>query len=146
MVEAVTRHPRLRVVGVRGANLSSLKPGLLGRMVEKLEEMEMNSLQLTKQQLEAVMTALYESDSRLKKLDISNNDLSNVDASLLASAVNRLEEVEMNHTKLTVEQGEAILTQSLVKTSLRRLQIRGVRVRDKNLVARAKLVIGELLM
>ena len=57
----------------------------------------------------------------------------------------------MNHTKLTVEQGEAILTQSLVKTSLRRLDMNignhwdGSEI-DRELVARARLVIEDIWM
>ena len=49
-----------------------------------------------------------------------------------------------NTRLLTGEQVEAILTQSLVKTSLRRLEMRGVRGLDEDLVARASLAIGQL--
>ena len=211
VVEAVTRHPGLRVVRMRNNSLYSVDPGLLGKMVKKLERVDMRTFLtgLTGQQLEAVMTALCESDSRLKKLAIgklkfnkivsvaiTDNDLSSVDAGLLASAlnmleevvmyrteltkeqgeaiftaiiegncnmkklvisdnnlstvdaraVNSLEEVVMDGTKLTVEQKKAILTHSLVKTSLRRLEMRRVRLMDNDLVARARLAIGKLLI
>ena len=52
------------------ANQSSVDPGLMGRMVKKLEEVQMSYSESTGQQVEAVMTALCKSDSRLKKLAI----------------------------------------------------------------------------
>ena len=67
------------------------------------------------------MNGISEGNSRLKMLEIACDDLSLVDASLLARALNRLEVVEVRWSELTQEQGEAILTQSLVKTSLRSL-------------------------
>ena len=82
----------------------------------------------------------------MKKLYISYNDLSTVDPGLLASAVNRLEEVEMS-TVWSIEQVEAILRQSLVKTSLKKLGMWGSvedTELDEDLVARARLAIEEL--
>jgi hypothetical protein len=99
MVEAVTRQEGLRVVGMCVVNMSPLDPGLLARMVKKLEEVEMSCSQFTGQQLESVMTALCESDSRSKKLNMSDINLSSVDLGLLARAVNRMEEVEMDRNK-----------------------------------------------
>jgi hypothetical protein len=64
---------------------------------------------------------------------------------LLARAVNRLEEVRMEGTKLTKQQVEEILTQSLVETSLKDLRIglRGPKSKsDKSLVSIARNSIG----
>ena len=149
-------------------NLSSVDASLLARAVNMLEEVQMYSTELTGQQTEAIFTAIIEGNCKMKKLDMSGNILSNVDAGLLASAVNSLEEVKMNFTKLTKDQVEAVLTQSLVNTSLRRLEIGTHRLMgrrleiedyrdsglglvrlelgwlDEDLVARATLAIGEL--
>ena len=78
--------------------------------------------------------------------------------SLLASAVNRLEDANMSgDTELTLEQVEAILTQSLVKTSLRSLEISSVEGpdgllmdledmgMDEEFVGRARFVIGKIV-
>ena len=149
-------------------NLSSVDASPLARAVNMLEEVQMYSTELTGQQTEAIFTAIIEGNCNIKKLDMSGNILSNVDAGLLASAVNSLEEVKMNFTKLTKDQVEAVLTQSLVNTSLRRLEIGTHRLMgrrleiedyrdsglglvrlelgwlDEDLVARATLAIGEL--
>ena len=57
VLEAVVRHPLLRVVRMNETDLSSVDPGLLARVVARMEEVEMSWAELTGQQLEAVMTA-----------------------------------------------------------------------------------------
>ena len=60
-------------------------------------------------------------------------------------AVNSLEEVDIRHTLLTREQVEAILNQSLVKTSLKRLVLGRVSGGvEQDLVGRAQQGIKEL--
>ena len=147
VMEAVARHPGLRLVEMCGANLSSVDAGLLARVVDKLEEVSFLDTELTGKQVEAVMTAIRAEGCLVKKLNISFNNLSTVEPRLLASLVNRLEEVRMYRTQLTVKQVEAVLTQSLVKTSLRKLVMEGNEENselDEDLVARARLAIGEL--
>ena len=146
---------RLKKLDISHNNLATVSPALLASAVSSLQEAVLSHTQLTWQQGEAILTAITSGDSRLKILNISGNNLAKVDPGLLASAVNRLEEVEVevkmwvgghrwNSMLLTMEQMVAILTQSLVKTSLRRLEMRGVRGLDKDLVARATLAIGQL--
>ena len=147
VMEAVARHPGLRLVEMCGANLSSVDAGLLVRVVDKLEEVSFLDTELTGKQVEAVMAAIRAEGCLVKKLNISFNNLSTVEPRLLASLVNRLEEVRMYRTQLTVKQVEAVLTQSLVKTSLRKLVMEGNEENselDEDLVARARLAIGEL--
>ena len=147
VMEAVARHPGLRLVEMCGANLSSVDAGLLARVVDKLEEVSFLDTELTGKQVEAVMAALRAEGCLVKKLNISFNNLSIVEPRLLASLVNRLEEVRMHKTQLTVKQVETVLTRSLVKTSLRRLVMEGNEENselDEDLVARARLVVGEL--
>ena len=79
-----------------------------------------------------------------------------MDPALLARTLTRLKEVKMCFTLLTVEQSEAVLTQSLVNTSLRKLEMYEDRedfldencedLLNDDLVAKARLVIGELVV
>ena len=62
---------------------------------------------------------------------------------MLARAVNSLEDVVLHDTQLSKQQAEAILSQSLRKTSLRRLVMKYEGL-DENLVARARLVINNV--
>ena len=109
MLQAVARHQGLRVMGMGGAQLSLVDPGLLARVVNRLEEVEMWSKDLTMKQWEEIMIAKVNGDSRLKKLDLSNNILPKVDASLLARAEARLEEVKLWDTRLTMKQWEEVM-------------------------------------
>ena len=130
-------------------NLSAVGPGLVVSAVKQVEELNVEKTQLTRKQAEAILIAISEGICELKKLDISNNDFSTVSPWLLASALNRLEEVVISDdTQLTKEQVEAILTKSCLKTSLKKLQIAKVwaDILDGELVARAGFVIRELVL
>ena len=153
MIVKVKGDSRLKKLDLSNNILPKVDAGLLARAVARLEEVKLWDTRLTMKQWEDVMTAIGQGDSRLKKLEISNNNMSKVDPGLLARAVNRLEEVDMYRTQLTFKQAEAILTQSLVKTSLRKLEFsedwnsfpdNDPEDVDEDLVARARLVIGEL--
>ena len=128
-------------------NLSSVDPRLLAIAVTRVEEVVVLMTELTARQVEAIMATLDAGGGLVKRLNISFNNLSTVDPALLARVVNRLEEVKMNKTELTVLQMETILTQSLLKTSLRKLEmfyhLDDSRI-DEMLVARARLVIKQL--
>ena len=146
LLEAVLSHPGLRSVHLSLTDLSSVEPHLPARLRHRLEQVDMWSSELTSQQLEAILTAAQAS-STLRKLNLGNNKLSLLEPELMAMAVNSLEDVDIRHTLLTREQVEAILNQSLVKTSLKRLVLGrlsgGV---EQDLVGRAQQGIKELLL
>ena len=127
-------------------NLSSVDAELLARAVTSLVEVNLENTELTQEQSEAVFAAIIERDSQLEKLDMRGNNLSLVEPSILGRAVNNLEEVNLGYCQLSQQQAEAILTESLVKTSLRKLDMSGCRlagpdVLDEDLVARTRLAI-----
>ena len=141
------RQSKLRKLGTPSKNLSTVDAGLIAIVVYRLVWVQFCRTGMTVKQWEAILTGISEGNSRLKKLEIACDDLSLVDASLLARALNRLEVVEVRWSELTQEQGEAILTQSLVKTSLRSLMM----MKDwqdwriiADLEERARLVIQEI--
>ena len=91
-------------------NLSSIDLGLLANAACRLEEVDLCYTQLTGQQVEEVMTAIYERQSWLKDMNVSGIDLSALDHCLLARAVTWLLEVKMVDTQLTRQQVDRILT------------------------------------
>eukprot|EP00092_Neocalanus_flemingeri_P010344 GFUD01011142.1.p1 GENE.GFUD01011142.1~~GFUD01011142.1.p1 ORF type:complete len:329 (+),score=72.57 GFUD01011142.1:200-1186(+) len=137
----------------------SIEPGLLGRAINKLEEFETNC-ELSSQQAEAIFEGIN-GDSCLKKLKIENCNFALVKPYVLAIAVNKLKEAELVYDctrpgHMSKDQAEAILSQSLVTTSLKSLKfgliiddmydihdIYGGMV-DNTLLLRAKQVIGEV--
>ena len=134
-------------------NLSTVDPNLLARVLTGMEEVKWvevrGEVELTLIQVEAILTAICAEDCLVKKLDISSLNLSSVEPGLLARALNRLEEVEMSSvTYLTTSQVEAVLRQSLMQTSLRKLELELDSEEntelDEGLEARARLAIGYL--
>ena len=110
VLQAVARHQGLKKLVMNEINVSTVEKGLLAIVVSNLEEVEISKTQLTVQQLEAIITAICAGDCLVKKLDISRNNLSTVNHSLLASALKMIEEVNLSGTDLTVQQMEAIMT------------------------------------
>ena len=89
-------------------DLSRVDPGLLARAVTKLEVMDVQDTELSQQQVVAIITAVSES-KKITELYIGENDLSIVDPGLLTKAVTKLVRLDLENTKLTQHQDEAIL-------------------------------------
>ena len=134
----------LRKLDLWENELSSVEPELLARAVATLEEVNLGRTGLTRQQGEAIFAALAGTGSSLRKLFMSENNLSSVEPGLMARAVNRLESVTLKWTTLTGEQVTGMLAASLEGTRLTDLWVvgyeGGVQVQEE-LVARAKLAI-----
>ena len=62
--------------------------------------------------------------SALEELNLSTNDFSSVNTTLMATAVNKLRKVFMFYTGLTEDQVEAILKIGLKETNLLHLDLR----------------------
>ena len=116
----LTGETKLKRLSILNAILTSVDPGLLARAVAKLEPVELprDLAQLTDQQLEAVYTAVAGGETKVKRLSVR---ISSIELELLARAVNQLEYLGAT---LTSRQAEVILTQSLLKTSLKKMLIR----------------------
>ena len=89
-------------------DLSKVDPGLLARAVTKLEVMDVQDTELSQQQVVAIITAVSKS-KKITELYIGENDLSIVDPGLLTKAVTKLVRLDLENTKLTQQQDEAIL-------------------------------------
>jgi len=121
LLQAVVRHPGLKEMEV-WADLSSVDPELLAQAVTQLEEVWLQRTSLTPQQVTAICTAMT-GNSQLKTLDLRANNLSLVDAGLLAQAVTQLEEVELGYTRLTPQQVTALCTATTGNSKLKALNM-----------------------
>ena len=110
LFQTVATLPRLKNVELYDTNLSSVEPGLLARVVNRLEMIIMLDTDMTSQQADAVFAAIAE-DSTVKILSIGCNNLSNVEPSVIAKAVNRVQKVYMRSIQLSSHQVTAILRQ-----------------------------------
>ena len=95
-----------------GPILSSVEASNLAASVCRIEAVYLYDTELTTHQLNTVFSAVVDCSElqllKLKKLMVSKNNLSAVTPDILASAVCRLEEVNLNYTKLTVTQLNAM--------------------------------------
>jgi len=97
-------------------NANSVPPSIIGQAISRLNTVSLCGTQLTKEQFEAVLEAMLVSET-LENVDLSYNNLSQVDSELLAKAVCRMVTVDLSDTELTKVQSTAILTKMLSSSS-----------------------------
>jgi len=123
LFSAVSPNCQLKSLDLSGNNLSCVEPGLFGRVVTGLEEWKFTrdvrifgyyalGSGITDDQKQALFTAMCP-NRPLKKLNLFGIDLSAVDEDVLATAVNRLEEVDLRETGLDTDQLRSILNHVL---------------------------------
>ena len=103
-------------------NLSSVEPELLKTAVRKLEEVHLTWSKLTCQQVEALFATDNEA-TKLKSLTIAGNNLSSVEPALLATALSKLEKVNILECSLTRKQAETLFVTKNVATKLKYLNL-----------------------
>ena len=108
IVKILTAFCKGTTIHISMNDLSRVDPGLLARAVTKLEVMDVQDTELSQQQVVAIITAVSES-KKITELYIGENDLSIVDPGLLTKAVTKLVRLDLENTKLTQQQDEAIL-------------------------------------
>ena len=128
-----------------GINLSQVNPDVLGMIINKLENVNINKCQLTSQQCETMFNIMVLA-TKLRMLVIGHNNLSTVDPGTLATATNRLDYVTIDHTVLTQQQVLCLLRQAATKTRLNTLVLRRAVVQGvgQQLIQEARQSIGSL--
>ena len=121
VLTAISENSSVKKLDLSGGHkMNSIAPDLLARAVSQLENVDIGGANLTNRQTEAIFHALNES-TKLKVLNMEDMNLSSVDVSLMARVVNSLEEATLHYSQLSTQQAEAILAQSCVQTSLKKL-------------------------
>ena len=109
ILTAVSEGSTLTELKIGYNNLSGVDLELLAKVVTNLDTLNLKNTKLTQQQIASVITSASKG-SKLKKLNISENDLSGVDPGLLAKAVVNLETLDIGNTKLTQQQAAVIFS------------------------------------
>ena len=127
-LEAVASLPqdgaRLRKLNLSENTLSSkVDPELLGRAVARVEEVNLWRTSLSPKQGAALCSALQEAASRVRVLNLSESSLAAVRAEELGAAVARLEEVNLDYTRLTSSQARQVWAALAGPSKLRKLTI-----------------------
>ena len=155
----LSKNNNLHCLNLFNTNLFAVRPQQLAEAVTQVHEVTLWSCRLTPKHSEAIFRAMT-SSCKLRKLDLSYNNLSTVNPNVLAAAINLLKNADLGCTCLTGEQAstilsyqiispslqvDAILCQTLASTSLESLWISGVKGEvDREAVARAARIVPEL--
>ena len=94
LLEAVSTHPGLKRVEAnpRYTNLSSVRPELLTKALNKMEVVDLVATSLTPQQLNDLCCSIsFDATNKIQSLSLSGNNLTSMEPALLAEAVSRLD-------------------------------------------------------
>eukprot|EP00092_Neocalanus_flemingeri_P034686 GFUD01037737.1.p1 GENE.GFUD01037737.1~~GFUD01037737.1.p1 ORF type:complete len:476 (-),score=87.05 GFUD01037737.1:267-1694(-) len=117
------RGKQLTFLSIGHNDLSSVPPEIFAGALKNITKVNINATGITPDQAEALFTVILVNSS-LKELQISTNDFSSVNTSLMARAINNLERAFMFYTGLTEQQVEEILQLGLKETNLLHLDLR----------------------
>ena len=98
LLEAVAKHPGLRRVDTNPGftNLSSVKPELLAKALNKIEDVCLREASLVPQQLDYLCcNIIFDETNNIQRLDLFRNDLTSVEPTVLAQAVSKLEKANL---------------------------------------------------
>ena len=141
LLTAICKGSTLRKLNIGRNNLSGVEPELFGKAVAILEEVNMRHCSITASQADQLMMAISTKGSQTRKLNIAENFLTSINPTLLAVALNTLEEAVLYFTFLSEDQARIVLSQSLVGTQLKRLKFGPVGDLEVEVVDKARQVI-----
>ena len=124
MCAGLKRNKKLNTFCLKKNNLTSVSPNLLSRALIHLQKLDLDEVELTREQMTATFELLLTS-AQLKKLRIRKVDLSFVEPSLMSHLVSKLEEVTFEAIGLTSDQGRAIFEKLNETEVLRKLDLNG---------------------
>ena len=125
VVTAACESGQLRGLHLSGNILTHVATDLLVKCVSRLEMLSVSLAHLSQVQVEHMVKAMSTSSCNIRHLDISHNDLSQVDPAELAIAVNNLEKVVLHNTFISEYQAIKILKHVITQTELKELNIGG---------------------
>ena len=110
MFKAISKESsRMKELNIHSIDLSSLPPSLITSTLASLESANLWGTMLTQEQLEDIFNMLP-TVTKLKHLNLSNNDLSLIPPYTFSSSISKLIKAELCHTKLIPIQITMLLT------------------------------------
>ena len=143
---------RIKKLNLRGQKLCTVDPSnsfirILSEAVSMLDAVDMSGVGLSADEWVAVFHGLC-GEAKLRFLDVSGNDLHQVDPHILAASLSRLERLSIRRAKITKVQAEAWFTRMRDGSKLKELDIRGTDLSsvDAALLGDAINMIDEVIM
>ena len=104
-------------------DLSSLQPDLFVAVTRNVRSLDLYNSRVTQGQMEGLLNALAIKPT-VREINLNYNDLSQVDAQVLAQGLNQVSKAFLYKTELTEVQVEAILDQGMKQSRLMHLDLR----------------------
>jgi len=105
---AIKSGSKLKKLLVPRNNLGEVECTVFSGILQHLVELDLESTSLRAVQSEAIMLSVAASPGKLKKLILQGNDLEQVDATVIARAVTKIESLNIAQTELSSKQAEEI--------------------------------------
>eukprot|EP00092_Neocalanus_flemingeri_P020551 GFUD01022264.1.p1 GENE.GFUD01022264.1~~GFUD01022264.1.p1 ORF type:complete len:843 (-),score=156.45 GFUD01022264.1:136-2664(-) len=103
-------------------NLSSIDENLLVATFSSMKQLDLSQTSLTKQQTMALLFSLSKSPE-LEELNLNDNDISQVDTSVLGDLVNNVRQLDLTNTNLQPLQILDLITKGILATKLMELNL-----------------------
>lgn len=145
LFEKMAGGTNLRSINIGANSLVSVPAQPLATALSKLEEVRIENTYLRPMQTEALFKKLFKK-SRLQRLDINNNNLSEINEEVFAVTINKVEEVNISHTMLSREQLKELFKKMIEKTKLKILKLNDIDLSSvpANLLAEALNLLEEI--
>ena len=123
---------KLKKLVIWSNDLSTVPSESLSKASVKLEEVSLFLTRLTRDQVNALLTRIVETDDlKLRSLDVCDNDLSSVPRSVLVEVVRKMQEINLYHTLLTQDQLEGVI-QTIAQSEGDQLKLNKIDLRYNN--------------
>ena len=145
LFEKMSAETNLRSLNIGANTLISVPANTLGTALSKLTDIRVDTTYLRPMQTDSFFNQLTKK-TLLKRLDMNNNNLSEVNEEVFSMNINKVQEVDLSQTKLTKEQLKELFKKMIEKTNLRMLKINDVDLSSvpANILAEALNLVQEI--
>ena len=109
LLQLLITHADIRLLDFSYCCLTQVEPELLATLVTQAVHVNISGTDLTKKQLKALLLRISQEETFIERLNLSENDLSGIEPTLLASSLPRLKQAGISFCQLATVQVEVLL-------------------------------------
>jgi Leucine-rich repeat (LRR) protein len=109
LLHMLIMHADIKFLDLSFSSLIHVNPELLATLVTQTAEVNLRNTDLSKKQLNALLLKISQEETKLKRLDLAENNLSSLEPALLASSLPRLTLAGLCFCQLSTIQVEVVL-------------------------------------
>ena len=109
LLQLLTTHANIKLLDFSYSCLGQVEPELLATLVTQAVQVNISGTDLTKKQLKSILLRISQEETFIERLNLSENDLSGIEPTLLASSLPRLLQAGLSFCQLSTAQVELLL-------------------------------------